>query len=1089
MMSRPYALPIDATTRQRLGVAGSSVDAGGWSSCSDVRDVERLAYALRQHVDDGPSTPHRTASAADLVAAAMVCEAQRHMLSSNVADLAWTSVDAAARRTIGADGIENLRSSFVAAFPPGAPAVPARADQLRAIVHLIDVNRAMAPVTALVEGAPRGRNDAAWTSAIVDGLRGVGVADESLPDRGDASSLWDLVTAPIVASPDSLTGQLAFVVRHWGAWLPGGTVAWQVGLDLATSLDRERWRAAPSGPPGPAPILDPGQMRHGPIDPLRKEPEGYDPEADPEPLAFTRDDAWMHGVVMVAKNVFVWMAQLATRYGVPVDTLDEIPDRAIEELADQGFDALWLIGVWERSAASATIKRLRGQPDAMASAYALFDYAVAAALGGEDAWLRFAERARRLGVRLAADMVPNHVGIDGRWVVEHPEFLLTLDHPPYPGYRYTGPNLSGDPRIEVRIEDGYWDARDAAVTFERVDTATGERRYVYHGNDGTSTPWNDTAQIDYGNPDAREAVMQAIVSVARRVPIIRFDAAMTLAKRHVRRLWFPPAGEGGAIPSRAAYGSMSREAFDAMMPEEFWRQVVDRVRLEAPGTLLLAEAFWMMEGYFVRSLGMHRVYNSAFMNMLAREANGDYLASMRNVVAFDPRILARFVNFMNNPDEEPARVQFGNGDKAFAVTTLMVTLPGMPMFGHGQVEGLSEKYGMEFGRPRTDEVPDRSTIDRHMREIAPLLRIRHDFAGTDGFRLLVAEGLGPADVDTFVYANRGPTGSCSLVAVNNSPQEVDVHVRRSVPFLDPARGHEVTESIDQALHLDRQGAWIVYRDPVRARTHLVPASSWTADGVRIRLPAYGTWVAWQIDRIVDDDGTIDAVHRAAGDRGVPDLAAARKDAARFSVWQAYDRTIDPASLDTPPLGAPGEDPAPADVRRRIDATFAAWQRLNAWWTSTDASVDDERRRFAWVVALTHSTGDLELRVADAPWIVGAGAWTGDASVEETHARVQHVVAATSVVASEALGTGLVDRVVRRWWGVHDAGGVRWLRDEGMRAWLHRRCDAAIVRGVDPTTVERFARNVEHIVLDAGYDVDRIRRICSDEGESNEAAES
>ena len=37
------------------------------------------------------------------------------------------------------------------------------------------------------------------------------------------------------------------------------------------------------------------------------------------------------------------------------------------------------------------------------------------------------------------------------------------------------------------------------------------------------------------------------------------------------------------------------------MPAEFWRDVVDRVAAEVPGTLLLAEAFWMMEGYFVRS--------------------------------------------------------------------------------------------------------------------------------------------------------------------------------------------------------------------------------------------------------------------------------------------------------------------------------------------------------------------------------------------------------------------------------------------------------------------------------------------------------
>ena len=123
--------------------------------------------------------------------------------------------------------------------------------------------------------------------------------------------------------------------------------------------------------------------------------------------------------------------------------------------------------------------------------------------------------------------------------------------------------------------------------------------------------------------DVREHVIQAILQVARQFPIIRFDAAMVLAKRHVQRLWFPLPGAGGSIPSRAE-NAMSQEEFDALMPHEFWREVVDRVAAEVPGTLLLAEAFWLLEGYFVRTLGMHRVYNSAFMNMLRDEENAKY---------------------------------------------------------------------------------------------------------------------------------------------------------------------------------------------------------------------------------------------------------------------------------------------------------------------------------------------------------------------------------------------------------------------------------------------------------------------------------
>ena len=129
----------------------------------------------------------------------------------------------------------------------------------------------------------------------------------------------------------------------------------------------------------------------------------------------------------------------------------------------------------------------------------------------------------------------------------------------------------------------------------------------------------------------------------------------------------------------------------------------------------------MMEGYFVRTLGMHRVYNSAFMNMLKREENEKYRQTIKNVLDFDPEILKRFVNFMNNPDEETAVAQFGDDDKYFGVCTLMCTMPGLPMFGHGQVEGFHEKYGMEYRRAQWDEQPNERLVARHEREIFPLL--------------------------------------------------------------------------------------------------------------------------------------------------------------------------------------------------------------------------------------------------------------------------------------------------------------------------------------------------------------------------------
>jgi hypothetical protein len=189
-------------------------------------------------------------------------------------------------------------------------------------------------------------------------------------------------------------------------------------------------------------------------------------------------------------------------------------------------------------------------------------------------------------------MVPNHTGIDSRWVMEHPDRFLQLRHLPFPTYSFNGDNLSKRPGIGIYLEDHYWNRTDAAVVFKRVDFNTGDVRYIYHGNDGTSMPWNDTAQIDFLNPEAREAVVATIVGVCRQFPIVRFDAAMTLAKKHIHGSGIPSRNGG----HRQQVGARSfREEYNRLLPRNSGGKSVDRCRRGGSDTLLLAEAFWMMK--------------------------------------------------------------------------------------------------------------------------------------------------------------------------------------------------------------------------------------------------------------------------------------------------------------------------------------------------------------------------------------------------------------------------------------------------------------------------------------------------------------
>ena len=587
---------------------------------------------------------------------------------------------------------------------------------------------------------------------------------------------------------------------------------------------------------------------------------------------YSPDLAWMPRVIMLAKSTYVWLDQLSKRYGRDIHRLDQIPDEELDELARRGFTSLWLIGVWERSEASKRIKNLRGDPDAVASAYSLYDYAIAADLGGEGAYENLRDRTRQRGIRLASDMVPNHVGVDGRWVIEHPDWFLSVDEPPYPGYTFNGPDLSSDERVGIFIEDHYYDSSDAAVVFKRLDRHTGDVRYVYHGNDGTATPWNDTAQLNYLNPETREGVIQTILHVARKFSVIRFDAAMTLAKMHIQRLWFPEPGEGGAIPSRAQYGSMSEETFNRLMPEEFWREVVDRVAEEVPDTLLLAEAFWMMEPYFVRTLGMHRVYNSAFMHMMMQEENAKYRLTIKNTLEFDREILKRFVNFMNNPDEETAVAQFGKDDKYFGVCILMVTMPGLPMFGHGQVEGFAEKYGMEYRRAKMDESPDGWLIDRHYREVFPLLHRRAEFAEVENFLLydLYTEN-GTVNENVFAYSNRH-NDTASLVVYNNKFAQARGWLKRSAAHKDKGSGELRQRDLHEGLNVHGDDKHFVrWREQISGLEVLKRSRDVQNEGLLVDLEAFKYRVYLDIREVYDADGHLEELYRQLQGRGVPSL--------------------------------------------------------------------------------------------------------------------------------------------------------------------------------------------------------------------------
>jgi hypothetical protein len=228
----------------------------------------------------------------------------------------------------------------------------------------------------------------------------------------------------------------------------------------------------------------------------------------------------------------------------------------------------------------------------------------------------------------------------------------------------------------------------------------------------------------------------------------------------------------------------------------------------------------------------------------------------------------------------------------------MATLPGLPMFGHGQIEGFGEKYGMEFRRPLQQETEDEWLIARHEREITPLLQRRALFAEAREFLLYdFFSDQGHVNEDVFVHSNR-LGDERGLVVVNNRYAATRGWVRLSCAYA--GRGpdghtHLRRRTLGEAFGLSSDPARLVaFRDARTGLEHLHRARDVVERGLRIELDAYQCFVFLDWREIDADPGRpwFPLCDRLAG-RGVPSLDDALAMLEREPVHAALQQLLDP----------------------------------------------------------------------------------------------------------------------------------------------------------------------------------------------------
>jgi glycosidase len=432
-------------------------------------------------------------------------------------------------------------------------------------------------------------------------------------------------------------------------------------------------------------------------------------------------------------------------------TLDDVDDAALDRFAADGFDWVWLLGVWQTGEAGRHVSRSRPEwqheyrellPDVTAddvcgSPFAVSDYVVNRDFGGPQSLERFRKRLRERGISLMLDFVSNHTALDHPWVREHPEFYV-----------------AGREEDLVREPQRYC----------RVETRHGPRILAY-GRDPYFPSWSDTLQVNFRHPRLREAMLEVLRTISAQCDGLRCDMAMLILPDVIRRTW----GER----ARPADGSEPAD-------DPFWPLAIARVRQRWPDFVFMAEVYWNLE-WTLQQQGFDYTYDKRLYDRLRdQDAVG-----VRGHLLADADYQARSARFLENHDEPRAAAVFPPPiHRAAAVLTLLV--PGLRFVHEGQLSGRRVRASNHLRR-RAPEPADRELASFYERLLGCM---RRSEVREGRWRLLDCERAwaeNPTSA-TFIAFSWEATGRRLLVAVNYGPTTGQCYVR--LPWAD-IEGREV----------------------------------------------------------------------------------------------------------------------------------------------------------------------------------------------------------------------------------------------------------------------------------------------------------
>lgn len=376
-------------------------------------------------------------------------------------------------------------------------------------------------------------------------------------------------------------------------------------------------------------------------------------------------NGWPKYPLIYEINTWVWLQELGHGKKKPV-TLASVPKKEWDAIAALNVDAVWFMGVWERSPAGIAVSMgnqgllddfRRALPDFTAadnvgSPYCVRSYAVDPHLGGPEGLAVARKELAKRGLRLILDFVPNHVAPDHPWATDHPEYF-----------------------IQGNLADA---AREPAAFL-----SVGQNVFAC-GRDPFFPAWPDVLQLNAFDEGLRAATAALVNSIADQCDGVRCDMAMLMMNDIFQRTWGERAG--------------------ARPLGEYWPELIGAVRALHPGFIFMAEAYWDLE-WQLQQQGFDYCYDKKLYD---RMEHGP-AENVRLHLCADLAYQEGMVRFIENHDEPRAAATFPGG-KAHVAAVAILTLTGARLLHEGQFEGRKVRLPVFLGR-RPAEPVDRDLMD------------------------------------------------------------------------------------------------------------------------------------------------------------------------------------------------------------------------------------------------------------------------------------------------------------------------------------------------------------------------------------------